>query len=83
MEMKKNSELRGFVDHLNFQDPLNPREGLYRGRTNATRLFCTKGGMRYVDVCFLYPFVLKYKPFPCVILKSSRRTLRRFLIILD
>ncbi|XP_052681401.1 uncharacterized protein LOC128162281 [Crassostrea angulata] len=64
MEMKKNSDLRGFVDYLNFQDPLNPREALYGGRTNATRLFCTEGDMRYVDVCSLYPFVLKYKPFP-------------------
>lgn len=64
MEMKKNSELRGFAEHLNFQDPLNPREALYGGRTNATRLFCTEGDMRYVDVCSLYPFVLKYKPFP-------------------
>lgn len=53
------------MDNINFQDPLNPREALYGGgRTNATRLFCTEGDIRYVDVCSLYPFVLKYKPIP-------------------
>lgn len=64
LEMKNNFELQEFVGNLNFQDPLNPREALYGGRTNATRLFCTEGDMRYVDVCSLYPFVLKHRPFP-------------------
>lgn len=63
-EIKNNPNLEHFLQTLNFQDPLNPRQALYGGRTNATRLFCNEGDMRYVDVCSLYPYVLKYKPFP-------------------
>lgn len=44
--------------------PLNPRDSLYGGHTYAIRLFCTGGDMCYVDVCSLYPYVLKYRPFP-------------------
>jgi hypothetical protein len=57
-------QLQQFIENLDFQDPLNPRDALYGGRTNATRLYCEEGDMRYVDVCSLYPYVLKYKPFP-------------------
>ena len=63
-QLKEESELQNFIKELEFQDPLNPREALYGGRTNATRLYCCEGDMRYVDVCSLYPYVLKYKPFP-------------------
>jgi hypothetical protein len=57
-------QLHQFIENLDIQDPLNPQDALYGGRTNATRLYCEEGDMRYVDVCSLYPFVLKYKPFP-------------------
>lgn len=63
-EIKNNPSLEHFLQTLNLQDPLNPRQALYGGRTNATRLFCNEGDMRYVNVCSLYPYVLKYKPFP-------------------
>lgn len=63
-QLKNQEELHTLLEHLDFQDPLNPRDSLYCGRTNAARLFCTEGDMRYVDVCSLYPYVLKYKPFP-------------------
>lgn len=63
-QLKNQEELQNFVQELDFQDPLNPRDSLYGGRTNAIRLFCTEGDMRYVDVCSLYPYVLKYRPFP-------------------
>ncbi|XP_062612398.1 E3 ubiquitin-protein ligase rnf213-beta-like, partial [Saccostrea cucullata] len=53
-----------FVRDLDIPDPLNPREVLYRGRTNDRRLYCEEGDMRYVDVCSLYPYVLKHRPFP-------------------
>ena len=53
-QVKEESELQNFIKELEFQDPLNPREALYGGRTNATRLYCCEGGMRYVDVCSLY-----------------------------
>ena len=56
--------LQQFLQTVDIQDPLNPRDALYGGRTNATRLYCEEGDMRYVDVCSLYPYVLKYKAFP-------------------
>jgi hypothetical protein len=55
----QNPELRQFVQDIDIQDPLNPRDALCGGRTNATRLYCEEGNMRYVDVSYLY--VLKYK----------------------
>lgn len=82
-EIKNNPDLEHFLQTLNFQDPLNPRQALYRGRTNATRLFCNEGVMRYVDVCSLYPYVLKYKPFPMEHQKSSQTISRMFVVILD
>ena len=63
-QFPKDPVFQDFVRELEFQPPLNPREALYGGRTNATRLYCCEGDMRYVDVCSLYPYVLKYKPFP-------------------
>ncbi|XP_055999674.1 uncharacterized protein LOC130047925 [Ostrea edulis] len=63
-QVQNNIELQTFIQEVNIQDPLNPREALYGGRTNATRLYCNEGDMRYVDVCSLYLYVLKYKPFP-------------------
>ena len=62
--VQQNPQLQQFIQDLDIQDPLNPRDALYGGRTNATRLYCEEGDIRYVDVCSLYPYVLKYKPFP-------------------
>jgi hypothetical protein len=62
--VQQNPPLQQFIQTLDIQDPLNPRDALYGGWTNATRLYCEEGDMRYVDVCSLYPYVLKYKPFP-------------------
>jgi hypothetical protein len=61
--VRQNPSLQQFIQTLDIQDPLNPWDALYGGRTNATRLYC-EGDMRYVDMCSLYPYVLKYKPFP-------------------
>ena len=49
--------------------PLNPRDCLYGGRTNATRLLYDVGEskreqIKYIDVCSLYPWVCKYQMFP-------------------
>ncbi|XP_062567875.1 uncharacterized protein LOC134230104 [Saccostrea cucullata] len=63
-QVQRDVSLRHFVRDLDIPDPLNPREALYGGRTNATRLYCEEGDMRYVDVCSLYPYVLKHRPFP-------------------
>ncbi|XP_062575191.1 uncharacterized protein LOC134237107 [Saccostrea cucullata] len=63
-QVQKDVSLQQFVGNLDIPDPLKPREALYGGRTNATRLYCEEGDMRYVDVCSLYPYVLKHRPFP-------------------
>ncbi|XP_036138907.1 uncharacterized protein LOC118644437 [Monomorium pharaonis] len=47
--------------------PLNPRDAFYGGHTeNIATLYEVKGTekMRYVDVCSLYPYVLKTGAFP-------------------
>ncbi|XP_056000351.1 uncharacterized protein LOC130048117 [Ostrea edulis] len=62
-QVKNSPELQTFLGDLDIQDPVNPRDALYGGRTNATLLYCEEGDMRYVDVCSLY-YVLKYRPFP-------------------
>jgi hypothetical protein len=51
--------LQQFIQDLDIQNHLNPWDALYRGQINATRLYCEEGDMRYVDVCSLYPYVLK------------------------
>ncbi|XP_062614858.1 uncharacterized protein LOC134276633 [Saccostrea cucullata] len=63
-QVQQDETLQQFVRDLDIPDPLKPREALYGGRTNATKLYCEEGDMRYVDVCSLYPYVLKHRPFP-------------------
>ena len=36
-QLQEESELQNFIKDLEFQDPLNPQEALYGGRTKATR----------------------------------------------
>ena len=50
-------------------DPQKPRDALFGGRTNSTRLFyeidkITDEEIKYIDVCSLYPFICKYGIFP-------------------
>ncbi len=48
-------------------EPLNPRESLYGGRTECTRLFYEVKGeekIRYYDFTSLYPFTNKYCMYP-------------------
>ena len=63
---KTDPEFQHFIDttYEDFPDPLIPKDALFGGRTNATRLLCEEGDIRYVDVCSLYPFVLKHGTFP-------------------
>ncbi|XP_061181223.1 uncharacterized protein LOC133189847 [Saccostrea echinata] len=63
-EVQREVTLQNYVRDLDIPDPLNPRDALYGDRTNATKLYCEEGDMRYVDVCSLYPYVLKHRPFP-------------------
>ena len=59
-------KFQDYIDRTydDFPDPLVPKDALFGGRTNATRLLCEDGDIRYVDVCSLYPFVLKHGTFP-------------------
>lgn len=38
-ELKENLVMRNFIDQLNLQAPLDPREAFYGGRTNAAVLY--------------------------------------------
>ncbi|XP_067209960.1 uncharacterized protein [Linepithema humile] len=68
-EMTENREMREFLqNHPMIEiEPLNPRDAFYDGRTGniVTRYEITDTEkIRYVDVCSLYPYVLKTGVFP-------------------
>ncbi|XP_036144598.1 uncharacterized protein LOC118646236 [Monomorium pharaonis] len=68
-EVRENSEINTFLENhaILKHAPLNPRDAFYGGRTeNIATLYEVKSTekMRYVDVCSLYPFVLKTGAFP-------------------
>jgi hypothetical protein len=44
--VRQNPQLHQFIQDLDIQDPLNPRDALYGGQTNATRLYCEEGDMQ-------------------------------------
>lgn len=69
LEKVQNVELKRFLDtHDNpDDDPLNPRDAFFGGRTNCTKLFYEgkeNEQIRYLDVCSLYPWACKYGKFP-------------------
>ena len=62
-----NPEIQSFVDNLDFNDPLNPREAFCGGRTNAVKLFhhvTPSQKIHYIDVTSLYPWVNKTCVYP-------------------
>ena len=67
---KTDPEYRDLVDQFYpYQDPIEPRDALFGGRTNAIRLYHevdenTDQEIKYADVCSLYPFVNKYRDYP-------------------
>ncbi|XP_041361018.1 uncharacterized protein LOC121377177 [Gigantopelta aegis] len=64
---KSNPELKQFVNSLDLQDRLNPRDSFFGGRTNASTLhYKVKEGeeVKYVDFTSLYPWVNKYCQYP-------------------
>ncbi len=66
-EKKRDAAIAEFVRDLNLITPLNPREALYGGRTNAMKLFHTAGEgekMAYADVVSPYPYICKTGTFP-------------------
>lgn len=68
-ELSSNFEMSEFIKTLTHlkEDKLEIRDCYYGGRTNATKLYykCKEGEkIRYLDVCSLYPYVLKYFSMP-------------------
>lgn len=65
--IKQDSELQEFAKKYKEQPPINIRDALFGGRTNAVKLYyMVKDGekIRYFDFTSLYPFVQKYCTFP-------------------
>ena len=65
--VKSDASVRDFINGLDIQERLNPRDAFFGGRTNATKLlYETKSDetIEYVDYTSLYPSVQKYGRFP-------------------
>ena len=63
---KKDDEIKAFVENLTKTSPLEVRNCLYGGRTNAFKLFhnCSNDEfINYIDVTSLYPYVQKYEKY--------------------
>ena len=67
---KKDPDFRSLVDsEFTNLDPLRPRDALFGGRTNSTKLYqeideSSSEEIKYIDVRSLYPYVCKYGLFP-------------------
>ncbi|XP_020298587.1 uncharacterized protein LOC109862847, partial [Pseudomyrmex gracilis] len=66
---RENREMRAFLDHYPMlaAKPLSPRDAFFGGQTGNIAIWREVTGtekIRYVDVCFLYPYVLKTGAFP-------------------
>ncbi|KAM4028544.1 uncharacterized protein ACNLHF_023858 [Anomaloglossus baeobatrachus] len=65
--VEKDSNLQTFLDQMEFPKPLDPRDALYGGRTNAIKLYHQRESgemLHYYDFTSLYPFVNKTKTYP-------------------
>ena len=68
-QLAKNKDFQKFVKNFTqeIEEPLNPRDTFYGGRTNATKLlynFKENECGHYVDFCSLYPTVQYYRKYP-------------------
>ena len=62
-----NPEIRSFVNNLELNNPLNPRDAFCGGRTNAVKLYhqvTPNQKIHYIDVTSLYPWVNKTSIYP-------------------
>ena len=63
---KEDPDFRSLVDvEFTNLDPWRPRDALFGGRTNSTKLYqeideSASEEIKYIDVCSLYPYVCKY-----------------------
>jgi hypothetical protein len=67
--VKRDIELRNFLEEAQITGPLDPRDAFFGGRTNASRLYYKQpedesSKVHYVDFCSLYPSVNKYCKYP-------------------
>ena len=82
--MKTNPEFKKAALECNLNEPLQPRDAFFGGRTNSVRLFyvCKEGEkIKYVDVTSLYPFIQKYRRFPTgqpVIIREDFETIDKY-----
>ncbi|XP_031552434.1 uncharacterized protein LOC116289627 [Actinia tenebrosa] len=66
-ELNENEEMREYFDTCIVAEPLEPRQALFGGRTNATKLYheAQEGEkIKYVDFTSLYPWANKYCEYP-------------------
>ena len=66
-ELRTNDEMAEFYMNCGIYDPIRPRDALFGGRTEAIKMFhkCEPGErIEFIDVCSLYPFVLKFLKVP-------------------
>ncbi len=60
-------EIKNFIQILDLSEPLNVRDSLYGGRTQAFKLYhkcTTEEKIRYIDHTSLFPYIQKYGIFP-------------------
>ena len=62
-KIKGDPAFAAFVKNESYKKPLDPRDSLAGGRTNAFILY-NQGHMGYVDFTSLYPYIQKYGIFP-------------------
>ncbi|KYN20104.1 hypothetical protein ALC57_07532 [Trachymyrmex cornetzi] len=68
-EIRENNEMRYFLENAQIikNSPLDPRDAFFGGRTGNIATRCDVAGTEkicYIDVCSLYPHVLKTGAFP-------------------
>ena len=66
-ELEEDEDMKHYFDHYHLTDPLEPRDALYGGRTNASKLYHRCEGdehIKYVDFTSLYPHVNRSKTVP-------------------
>ncbi|XP_069090185.1 uncharacterized protein [Pleurodeles waltl] len=66
-ELSKDGELSTFIKSQQLPSPLEPRDTLFGGRTNAIQLYRVAGPdekIHYYDFTSVYPFVNKVKLYP-------------------
>ena len=68
-ECLENESVRQFVQDakLKMQEPLNPRNAFFGGRTgNTAKVYDVQDNqkIKYIDVCSLYPYICKRGKYP-------------------